>query len=298
MRTRKLNAGVVRGLVFSPDGSTLAATTARFVWLWNPLTGDQPVRLPAGDFYGHHMSAAFSPDPRFIAALGSEGKVRVWSVGSDGPEYTAGLRTRWWASSVFAISPSGHRLVACGRRSMAWWNNPTRPATKARLPSGNHTRSRDGSSPTAMCFTPDGSRLLVGAEALELWAADMSGEVEAIPTRGQGRIRALSVSPDGLRVAMVLENGAGICHFGRRDWEPLPVPAERLTCAVFMPDGRSLLAAGADGFVHCIDLQAAQETRRFDWRIGRVRAVAVSSDGLTCAAGGENGQVVVWDVDT
>jgi WD40 repeat protein len=65
-----------------------------------------------------------------------------------------------------------------------------------------------------------------------------------------------------------------------------------------MPDGRSLLAAGADGFVHCIDLQAAQETRRFDWRIGRVRAVAVSSDGLTCAAGGENGQVVVWDVDT
>jgi WD40 repeat protein len=61
-------------------------------------------------------------------------------------------------------------------------------------------------------------------------------------------------------------------------------------------DGNSLLTAGNDGFVRLWDI-AGRELQAFDWGIGKLYCEAFSPDGLMCAACGEKGQVVVWDVD-
>ena len=65
----------------------------------------------------------------------------------------------------------------------------------------------------------------------------------------------------------------------------------------FMPDGRTLLSAGADGVVRVWNATTGEQVRSFDWGIGKVCAAAISPNGMLCAAGGENGKIVVWDVD-
>ena len=72
---------------------------------------------------------------------------------------------------------------------------------------------------------------------------------------------------------------------------------EGFTDLAFHPSGRYLAATSSDATVKLYDTATWQLARAFDWGVGRLRSVAFSPDGMLAAAGGEKGQVVVWDVD-
>jgi len=46
----------------------------------------------------------------------------------------------------------------------------------------------------------------------------------------------------------------------------------------------------------CGDVRSGMEKSAIEWKIGKMRSLAVSPDGMTVAAGGDN-NVVVWDTD-
>lgn len=60
-------------------------------------------------------------------------------------------------------------------------------------------------------------------------------------------------------------------------------------------DGRHLVSACQDKQVRVWDVKTGELLRSYDWKVGAVTALAFAPDGLTVAAGGEKGQVVVWD---
>jgi WD40 repeat protein len=80
-----------------------------------------------------------------------------------------------------------------------------------------------------------------------------------------------------------------------RVWEGTAGELSALTCS---PNGQLLLTGTQLGMCSFHDARTLEPTATFDWGIGPIHSVAFSPDGLTCAAGGENGQVVVWDVDS
>jgi WD40 repeat protein len=82
--------------------------------------------------------------------------------------------------------------------------------------------------------------------------------------------------------------------------EPRPVrndSRKHFTAAAYHPSGRYLFATSNDTTVHVFDAHTWERVARFTWQVGRLRSVAVSPDGSLAAAGGDKGEVVVWDVD-
>ncbi len=130
-------------------------------------------------------------------------------------------------------------------------------------------RTRAGRRYPLLAFPPDG-RFLVGAQtarhgAVTVW--DLPGGGVRWSARQEVFVWAAAVHPSGDLLAVATVGG---------------------------PSGRAV--------VRFLDAATGAEVSRFDWnagggKVGRVRCLAFSPDGLTCAAGGSDRRLVVWDVD-
>jgi WD40 repeat protein len=59
----------------------------------------------------------------------------------------------------------------------------------------------------------------------------------------------------------------------------------------------ALACSRSNGSICFWDLRKSEPTRILDWKLGKLVSVAFSPDGSIGAAGTEDGQVIVWDVD-
>jgi WD40 repeat protein len=73
-----------------------------------------------------------------------------------------------------------------------------------------------------------------------------------------------------------------------------PKPMEAVE---FSRDGTAVATVGRDESATIWDPRTWAHRARYDWKIGSLLSVAFAPDGLRCAAGGKNGQIVVWDLD-
>lgn len=145
-----------------------------------------------------------------------------------------------------------------------------------------------------LAYSPDGNFLaLANRTSVQVWRGKTIAEQWAEPAV------VLAWSLDGqlawghLERFAVVRPGSG---------EPLRAwnGGERDPCSAiaFSSNNRQVLTGSYRGICAFHDAVAGRQTGAFDWGIGKIHSVCFAPDGLTCAACGEKGQVVVWDVDT
>ena len=308
MKTWKAHAGHVGGVAFSPDGTRLATFNDSFARLWDVAAGTEAASFKAhgrgtGTLQPQVSCIAFSRCGRYLA-VGSfsspdDHGVRVWELES-GEAPGAILRPPDAPYDVtFSPTDPPGLLVADNYRLSHFPDALTRvegmkPEVYARGPDRALPRcSRVLCSVDLKWVATNGKSKAVVWEA-ETLKPRYARQHKKGPQNGPA---AFDLAGEVLAVAHGTK--VDLWRFADKDAEAVELSGHKLPvwAVGFLHDGRTVQTASSDGTVRLWDVATGGEKRRYDFGIGKLYCAAFAPDGLTCAAGGENGQVVIWDVD-
>jgi WD40 repeat protein len=331
----------INQLAFSPDGRLIAAAehwnSTSNVSLFDVKTGRQARRLVVPDQPGLYCDRlVFSPNGTILAWWASQNNrsaMRLWDLAADRLLYREELNER--SANTAAFSPDG-RLIALGYedgivrvrsvKALAAADVRARPGGEPAPDPPGRDLVEAGTKIHSLMFTPDGTRLVVGASAdvwasisawrladgLRLWKIDRAhGPRE---TTSNLNPSCLAVTPDGRRVLSTgLEDAPDDRkpvdrHMGKparaeiRSWDlatgardgiDLRDDAASVSAhAALSPDGRHIVLSGG-GSVRVLDAV----TGRTDRTINLPRLAALSPDGSIVAVSSSN-TIYLYDVGT
>jgi WD40 repeat protein len=125
VRTLRGDASIF-ALVFSPDGSVLAAAEENAsLRLWDPSSGDEidALKAPDADSEAFLWDAAFHPSGSLLAAVDSAGQVFVWSFPQG--DLLAAFQGHMRGAAAVAFSPDATRLATGGLDGVVYlWQIP------------------------------------------------------------------------------------------------------------------------------------------------------------------------------
>lgn len=294
MQTLKGYRAKVRSLSFSPDGAWLASCGGKgtTVSLW---------ALPKGKrayLKGHQAAlvrARFGPDGRLLSCdqyISS----RVWERELAGPwtsrvirEYLADFVNGTGLVSLlhdFRTSTYSLRYTD-GRSDRSTRPDVTFPADRiAALLAGSPT----GPAVVLPCYDYQKGRGTVRLVRPDQAEPVVERAIAAIPY-------AVCFSPDGATVAVGTTKS--LQRFDVATGDELPAlkgHTRMVTGLAYLPDGR-LLSCSTDGTARTWDHASAKCLVTRDWQMGELTAVAVAADGMRAAAGSDNGEILIWDLD-
>ncbi len=316
----------VNSVSFSPDGTLASGAGDRTVKLWDVATRQNIATLD-----GHTSSVtsvAFSPDGTLLASGDARGVIMLWNAANE--ERIARFAHRGGVHSV-AFAPDGG-ILASGSRDgtialwdISGWTGP-RPVALEVI-SGDEQQGAPGVTLTqplvvevrdqygdplpdaAVTFTiTAGDGKLSGRFTVQHATTDGNGRAELNLTLGLPGPNTVGVSLGGRELATFTAEGVGTAvaelEGDYRTWHLPEAATVRLGKGVF-GEGDRAVALSADG--RCLAVASGIGVWLYEASTSRamallpsespVHSVAFSLDGIL-AAGLDNGQVELWEVET
>jgi len=296
MRTINAHRKDLHGLAFAPDGRTLASVGAQnaAVFIWNVRTGQAEHTLRFRRDRGR--AVACGPDG-LVAAADNRNLVRIWRLPAGDPVSRLTLPTRPVPNEEprdvpaddLAFLPTGKALITAAEHLRLWEFGPEGPSFRE-CPTYHHGFQ-------AVAVSPDGTRVAFASRvSVGCWwpTTDTWQSVAQV----QVHVRALAFGPAGQELAFAHGYAVRVIDLDTARTRLDLVGHQGMVWKVtYTPDGSRLVTASSDGTVRFWDARTGACRGSFDWQAGKVRCVAVSPDGLTVASGGQDGRIIISDVD-
>lgn len=282
-------------LAFSPDGTTLAASWATQVVLWDLRTGEVISRLtgkPVGASVGYNLGVGqigFSPDGGRLAVANLNGSCEVWDLANRTKALS--LPSEGQPAKAIAFSPDGRRLATAGDDGIVRiWDAAAGTQIQA-LPLGGVIHS--------VAFSSDGSFLGAASEdgGIKIWDA-ATGMVVTSPPRQSG-LYDIAFMPDGRFVTAGQDGTARV--WDSATGEQLLVlagPTSTVISVAGSPDGRRIASGAYDGSLRIWDAGPGRELLTIQAHDGIVWETVFSPDGKRIASAGVDGRVKLWEAET
>jgi WD40 repeat protein len=291
----KIGSGVVRRLGFTPDGRSVVARCADRPHVRIRLDGGGVEEVPTS---GLSRVVNVAPDLSAIVGVRAAKRPEDAEVGllrADGQWVRIGNNSAGLDVGMMTFSPDGSRVWGCRPRAITCWDArtgaevqtiPVNEMYGSLVPSPDHKH-------LAVPFGRSGDRWGVA-----VLPTDGNDWVE-LPKLPGSWMRA-AWSPDGRLLAVGTPSGMALYDVPeRRLLQHAWGHGGSVPALAFHPTGTRLFSGGEDEGVRewLVGDAGLSKGPAYDWHVGGVWSVAVSPDGLLCAAGGKWGEVVVWDLE-
>jgi len=287
--------GAIQALAFSPDGTTLASAGQDGILLKWDTSGASSELIHADGPLG---SLAFGESGRCFAAGGTDGSLAVWNfeqglvkmfrpVGSSSITGLAFLP----GESQLAVASVDEHGKSGGKPGLMLFDWQSGRSRSLPIDQGVSTSVRALAGQAKQ-------RLLAWTtepRALTVWNQTKPDPINFKPT---SPCNALAISPDGLALVAACDWKAIVYGIVRKQ-ERFALTGHKgnVRSLAISPDNRRILTGSWDKTVKCWEADSGREVSSYDWRIGRVNCVAFAPDGLRAAAAGDEGKIIVWDVE-
>ncbi len=286
------DGAIFHDIAFSPDGQLLATTTGPTysIGLWDWRVGRLTRTLDSKD-RSQLFDVAFAADGKRIAATGGGGAVYCWDM-ETGKLIGELIAHQHWVFAL-AISPLDGTIASTGwKDGLKFWRLDA-PADLPRLPTSSR-KSWDGLHRRLMAIDAAGDTLAMVTTDQSIAVVDAKRRCETARIAEQAEsIQAITLSPDGMALAVVLANSEAdrdVRLFSASSGKEIKVLAKQGQFAdiVFSPDGARIAAADANRVVLWdYGTEADRETTVTAYEAANIRCLAFSPDGRQLATASE-----------